>query len=167
MAPAQKIHRKYPFFALTFSFQVYIRCWRKKIAKKFSQGGPRGVYFLQAALFWIFKNHIFALRPLKMTSDKKVMKAKSLPFDEIYLERGLRFKLRPQIGALEPKNAFLAFSPICWIHSCLRQFQVLQGFIFEGKQIKNPLKPVPKNIFGHNKLKKVPQKCKFGHLNRL
>ena len=71
-----------------------------------------GVQFLPAAIFWISKNHILAPRPLKMSSDKKVVKTKNLPFDEIYLECGLRFELRPQIGALEPKNAFLAFSPI-------------------------------------------------------
>ena len=59
-----------------------------------------------------FLDHILAPRPFKMSSDKKVMKTNNLPFDEIYLERGLGFELQPQIGALEPKNTFLAFSPI-------------------------------------------------------
>ena len=59
---------------------------------------------MPAALFRILKNHILAPRPLKMTSDKKVMKTKNLPFDEIYLECGLRFELKPLIKALEPKN---------------------------------------------------------------
>ena len=102
---------------------------------------------MPAALFGIFKNHILAPRPLKMSSDKKVMKTKNLPFDEIYLERGLGFELRPQIGALGPKNSFLAFLPICQIPSCHSLFQVLQGVIFGGMQIKKLSKPIPKNSF--------------------
>ena len=76
----------------------------EKIGKKSHMGALGGVYFLPAAIFWILKNHVLASRPLKMTSDKKVMKTKNLPFDEIYLEHGLGFKLQPQIGALEPKK---------------------------------------------------------------
>ena len=70
-----------------------------------------------------------------MSSDKKVIETKNLPFDEIYLKQGLGFELRPQIGSLEPKNAFL-------------------GVIFGGLQIKNPPKPVPKNLYGCLELKK-------------
>ena len=69
----------------------------KKLQKNSHRGALGGVYFLPAAIFWIFKNHILAPRPLKMSSDKKVMKTKNLPFDEIYLERGLGFELQPQL----------------------------------------------------------------------
>ena len=93
-------------------------------------GALGGVYFLPSAVFEIFKIHVLASRPLKMSSDKKVMKTKNVPLNEIYLKCGLRFKLRPQIGALEPKNAFLAFFPICLISSCQGGFLVLQGVIF-------------------------------------
>ena len=75
-----------------------------------------------------------------MSSDKKVMKTKNLPFDEIHLERGLGFELRPQIGALGPKNAFLAFLPICQIPSCHNLFQVLQGGHFLGDANKKIIK---------------------------
>ena len=92
------------FFALTFSFLVNISCRWKKIQKDSSKGALAVVYFLPATIFWILKNHILAARPLKMSSDKKVMKTKNLPINEIYLERGLSIKLRPQIGALGPKN---------------------------------------------------------------
>ena len=99
------------------------------------QGHSWGVHFLPAAIFWIFKNHILAPRPLKMSSGEKVMKTKNLHFDEIYLERGLGFELRPQIGALGTKNAFLTFSPIFKIPSCQHLFQVLQWVIFGAMQI--------------------------------
>jgi hypothetical protein len=90
----------------------------EKLQKTSRGGALGGRYFLPAPIFEIFKNHILAPRPLKMSSDKKVMKTKNLPFDKIYLEHGLRFELQPQIGALGPKNAFLAFYPICQIPSC-------------------------------------------------
>ena len=88
------------------------------------------------AIFEIFKIHFLGSRPLKMSSYKKVMKTKNLPLNEIYLEYGLRFKLRPHIGALEPKNVFLAFFPICWISSCQSGFPGLKGVIFWEMKIK-------------------------------
>ena len=76
------------------------------------QGRSRGGLFFASGNFFILKNHILAPSPLKMSSDKKIMKTKNLHFYEIYLEHGLRFGLRPQVGALQPKKAFLAFFPI-------------------------------------------------------
>ena len=104
--------------------------------KNSHRGALGGVYFLPPAIFEIFKIHFLGSRPLKMSSYKKVMKTKNLPLNEIYLEYGLRFKLWPHIGALEPKNVFLAFFPICWISSCQSGFPGLKGVIFWEMKIK-------------------------------
>ena len=141
------------FFCIDFQFLGPYYMTVKKNCEKICTGVPQGGSIFSSAFFWIFKNHVLASRPPKMTADKKVMK-KNLSLDEIYLERGLRFKLQPQIGALEPKNPFLAFSLIYGIPSCHQQFQVLQGVIFWGMQIKNPSQPCPKNLFRCPELKK-------------
>ena len=72
-----------------------------------------------------------------MTSDKKVMKTKNLLFDEIYLQRGLFLYLPDPLSSLIVPGA--------------------AGFIFGGKEIKNPSKPFPKNLLRHPKLKKSLQ----------
>ena len=59
----------------------------------------------------ILKNYILAPRPLKMSSDKKVMTTKTFPFDEIYLEHGLGFELQAKIGDSRGKKHIFSFFP--------------------------------------------------------
>ena len=82
------------FFALNFCFRSILGSGVEKLQKNSHWGAPGGVQFLPATIFWISKNHVLAPRPLKMSSDNKVMKTKkNLPFDEICLEGGLGFEL--------------------------------------------------------------------------
>ena len=92
------------FFVLTFSFDVFGRFWAKKNSKKSVHGSLRRRFFMSVELFWPFQKLLFELWSPNTSRYKKVYKTKKFPFDEIYLECGLRFELKPLLKALEPKN---------------------------------------------------------------
>ena len=65
------------------------------------------MFLLLPGPFLVFENQFLSSRPIKKSSDKKDMKTKVAHLDEIYLEYGLRFELKPQIQPPEAKNCYL------------------------------------------------------------
>ena len=70
------------------------------------------MFLLPPGPFLVFENRFLSSRPIKKSSDKKDMKTKVIHLDEIYLEYGLRFELKPQIQPPEAKNYYLVYSKL-------------------------------------------------------
>ena len=82
----------------------------KKISKNTTGGALGGAFLSPPGPFLVFENQFLSSRPIKKSSDKKDMKTKVAHLDEIYLEYGLRFELKPQIQPPEAKNRYLLYS---------------------------------------------------------
>ena len=88
----------------------------KKKYKKICSQQPKEPFF------WPFQKLLFELWSPNTSRYKKVYKTKKFPFDEIYLEYGLRFELEPLLKVLEPKNWFLRNFTIRLLWRQLRSF---------------------------------------------
>ena len=76
----------------------------QKKFKKIHSEQPQVAFFLVGRAILAISKIVLELWSPNTSRYKKNYEIKKFPFDEIYLECGLRFEIKPLFKALEPKN---------------------------------------------------------------